>query len=568
MKSRNLAQIFVLILSLALIIGAVFGISAVAEEAEIVDGDIKATSIIHGDKIQISIRVAAENAENVEVRYTWAGENAKTAAYVCDNGDGTHTYATEGVAAYDIGKVAHIASYVNGEVVEEGDYSVAHFLYAMLYRDGIISSEEEADIAAADCYKALLAYGAASQTHLSAGPALPVDGLVCVYTTYNGSEATITVNGDSTYYFDANATTATITPAAISIVDGWGLLGWTVTSPDGTVKEYESDAEIVVSGTVDLCPVLAECEHEDNNGDHKCDTCHKTVSSCVDENADSLCDVCRLYTFQYDVTSGVSLYTFTSTGNANPANQTSITTTSTSTGYYGALGSLANDPTGAANQVLKLVINGGVNNSNTSGAATYPSRIKFAPTSIAEGGNIHVFEYDFYAERFNKANSRNFLELYAYDSEGNSGRLQNGGTDGSTNGHTKAITAVTGSEVVKNCFQVGVGSTQTEGANYANFDSHTWYRFRFVYDATNGMITACVSFDGGENWYLAAKQASTTSLTTAGVDPAKIEYLAFGLHTYGHGEIFYVDNVNYYVTDSITLPTESGIDAVEHPSAE
>ena len=567
MKSRNLAQIFVLILSLALIIGAVFGISAVAEEAEIVDGDIKATSIIHGDKIQISIRVAAENAENVEVRYTWAGENAKTAAYVCDNGDGTHTYATEGVAAYDIGKVAHIASYVNGEVVEEGDYSVAHFLYAMLYRDGIISSEEEADIAAADCYKALLAYGAASQTHLSAGPALPVDGLVCVYTTYNGSEATITVNGDSTYYFDANATTATITPAAISMVDGWGLLGWKVTSPDGTVKEYESDAEIVVSGTVDLCPVLAECEHEDTNGDHKCDTCHKTVSSCVDENADSICDVCRLYTFQYDVTSGVSLYTFTSTGNANPANQTSITTTSTSTGYYGVLGSLTVDPDDATNQVLKLVINGGVNNSNTSGLSTYFPSIKFAPTSTAEG-DIHVFEYDFYAERFNKAGVRNFMTLYAYDSEGNKGILQNGGSDGSTNGHTKTITAVTGTEVVENCFQVGVGSTQTENASYALFDSHTWYRFRFVYDVSEGTIDACVSFDGGENWYIAAKQASTTSLTTAGVDTENIVCLALSFTTYGHGEIFYVDNVNYYVTDSITLPEVTGNDSVEHPSAE
>ena len=287
-------------------------------------------------------------------------------------------------------------------------------------------------------------------------------------------------------------------------------------------------------------------------------------STCIDADGDKYCDTCGVIHFDDDITSGVSFYTFSNTGNANPVHQTTITKDSSAKNYYGVVASLAQDPVDSNNQVLKIVINDGKNNSNTSGFNTYGPYFNLEASESTENGDVHVVEYDFYAERFNKSGTRNFMELWAYDTNGKSARLQNGAKDGSTNGHTKTLSAVTGTSVVKNAFQVGVGSTQSESSGYALFDSHTWYRFRYVYDVSAGTVSVSVSFDQGNTWYLACKAQSTTSISADGADPTKIDHLALRWTHYGHGEIIYLDNISYKIVDSIDVPTKSGIDAVEN----
>ena len=287
-------------------------------------------------------------------------------------------------------------------------------------------------------------------------------------------------------------------------------------------------------------------------------------STCKDADGDKYCDTCGVIHFDDDITSGVSFYTFSSTGNANPVHQTTITKDSSAKNYYGVVASLAQDPAGSDNQVMKIVINGGKNNSNTSGFNTYGPYFNLEASESTENGDVHVVEYDFYAERFNKSGVRNFMELWAYDTNGKSARLQNGAKDGSTNGHTKTLSAVTGTSVVKNAFQVGVGSTQVESKNYALLDSHTWYRLRYVYDVSDGKISVSVSFDRGNTWYLACSAQTTTSISYDGADPTKIDHLALRWTHYGHGEIIYLDNISYKIVDSIDVPTKSGIDAVEN----
>ena len=594
MKNNNLKKIITLVLALALLVGSVSGISVSAEGS---DGTrILAQNIIYGDKIAIAYAVDASLEDaiqgNVGVSYFWSdstAENAKKATLLDTTVDSNlylgkyPVFVTEGVPAKELDKIAYAAVTYGDETPDEftHSYSAVNYLYARLYKDGFVNKTEGdgLDFERRNLYLNLLAYGASAQSVLVNGKAENASDRVTLITDYSYAYTTsddVIVNGGKA---DISAGSFTVTAE----YKGDSVhVGWILTDLDGN-KIVVEGSTFTVSGVVLIAPkfgvhtctdtdndhvcnvcgeIATECKNDNN--DHNCDICGARIELCKDENGDAVCDVCKMYGFDYTVNSGVSLYTFTSTGNANPAHQTSISENSSSKGYYGTLGSIATDPKNAANKALKIVINGGTNNSSTSGAATYPSRIVIEASEKAEGGKIHVLEYDFYVERLNKENSRNFLTLYAYDSEGRAARLQNGGKDGSTNAHSKGILRVNGTEVVKNAFQMGVGTNQNESSNYANFDSHTWYRFRFVFDEANGTITTYVSFDEGVHWYLAAKEATTTSLKTENADFAGVDHLAFGFDTYGHGEIFYIDNVSYKVmTEAPAAHSQSGIDSIE-----
>ena len=579
-----------IILALSVLVGLVAGVSVNAAESEEVE--IIAQNIVYGDKVSIAYAVKAEVSDalsgNIGVSYYWAGETAEDAkdAFLLDTTVETNLYdgkypvfVTEGVPAKNLDSVAFAAVKI-GDLTSAYDhsYSAVQYLYTRLYRDGFANKTEAdgLDYERKKLYNNLLAYGASAQSVLINGKTdaekvTLVTDYSYAYTITEG----VTLSGKS-YVIGSDSVSVTA-----EYTGDRDVVGWILTYNDGNVTEVESSI-FEVSGVaviepkygVHICAdgdkdhvcdtcfeVISECVNENAGIDHNCDVCGKKSTLCTDANGDAICDVCNLYGYDYTVSTGVSLYTFSNTSNADPEHQTEISETSTSAGYYGVLGSIATDPKDAANKALKLVINKGTNNSNV-GLGSDPAKIHLQATEKAAGGKIHVIEYDFYAERFNKAGVRNFFALYAYDADGNNYYLQNGGKDGSTNAHTKAILAVTGTEVVKNAFQVGVGSTQSEGTNYALFDSHTWYRFRFVFDEVKGTISSFVSFDNGENWYVAAKEAATTSLSQGGV--GEVDHLAFGFTTYGHGEIFYVDNVSYKVmTEAPEAHTQSGTDAVE-----
>ena len=592
MKKNLIQKITLLALSLALLVGAIVGISVSAADDDA--PEIVAQNIVYGDKVSIAYAVKTSISDalsgNVGVSYYWEGESAENAknAILLDTTVASNLYegkypvfVTEGVPAKELGKVAFAAIKI-GESVSEYDheYSAVKYLYTRLYKEGfaLMNEEDGLDFQRKGLYENLLEYGAFAQSVLINGKVDNDADKVTLVTNYSYAYTLtegVTINGAHTAI---NRDTFTVTVAYSGDRE---VAAWILKDLDGESVEIEGSS-LTIDGVVlvepkygvhtcvdndkdhacDTCfEKVTECVNANATVDHKCDICSKKVSLCVDNNNDAICDVCNLYGYDYTVSTGVSLYTFSNKDNADPEHQTVISETSTSAGYYGVLGSIATDPKDAANKALKLVINKGTNNSNV-GLGSDPAKIHLQATEKAVGGKIHVIEYDFYAERFNKSGVRNFFALYAYDADGNNYYLQNGGKDGSTNAHTKAILAVTGTEVVKNAFQVGVGSTQSEGTNYALFDSHTWYRFRFVFDEVNGTISSFVSFDNGENWYVAAKEAATTSLSQGGV--GEVDHLAFGFTTYGHGEIFYVDNVSYKVmTEAPEAHTQSGTDAVE-----
>ena len=602
MKKSNLTKVLLMVLSLALLVGSIVAVGASASESNAVE--IKAKNLAYTDNLTMLFAVDASIedalAGDVKVAYYWEADGVATLKaakflnpynedgqlvkeYVCtENGVNYPVFYTEGVPAKDLGKVVYVTAYT-GELADDAafaTYSVAEYLYARLYKDGFVNATEGKDLLRKNTYENLLAYGASAQELLVNYGKADADkvALVTDYTYIITSTAGATVNGDNTVISAGPVT------VEMAYVGEGTLVGWTVTDASGEVTEY-STSTFTVSGVAYIepifgvhecsdvdpadhyCDVCGEVASECADGDdrnHACDVCGKVIEGCNDADGNGACDECGLYAFENDITSGVNLYTFSSTGNANPANQTSITSSSTSTGYYGVLASLASDPAGAANKVMKIVINGGTNNSNTSGLTSYLPTIDLVAAEKVEGGKIHVIEYDIYVERLNKSGVRNFMTLYAFDSDGKGAMLQNGGKDGGTNGHIKAIQAVTGSDKVANCFQVGVGTTQSENSNYALFDSHTWYRFRYVYDVEAGTITSYVSFDKGENWYLATAAQESTSLSYAGVDPTKIERMCISFTHYGHGEVFYIDNASYVVTDTApTAHAESGIDSVE-----
>ena len=259
MKIRNLTKILVLALSLALLMTAAIGITASAEGEEVVDnrGDIYSTSIVHNDKIGIAIAVKAtaeEIANNtVTVKYQWADEaEPKTATYfgTHENQEGYVWVVTEGVAAYDLAREATITSYLNENQVESGKYSVATFLYTKLYKDGVTGAAQE-------CYEALLAYGAASQTFLNQNADAPVNALNYAYT----KNADVKINGASS----ALASEVTLTYNGNFIVESWVVDG--VEYPvSQTTFEIDGVTEIDVAYAEDLTFTISKGSYTAENG--------------------------------------------------------------------------------------------------------------------------------------------------------------------------------------------------------------------------------------------------------------------------------------------------------------
>ena len=246
MKIRNLTKILVLALSLALLMTAAIGITASAEGEEVVDnrGDIYSTSIVHNDKIGIAIAVKAtaeEIANNtVTVKYQWADEaEPKTATYfgAHETQEGYVWVVTEGVAAYDLAREATITSYLNENQVESGKYSVATFLYTKLYKDGVTGAAQE-------CYEALLAYGAASQTFLNQNADAPVNALDYAYT----NNADVKINGA---YSVLGKTSATLTYNGTADLIAWVING-------ETVMNATNNYAITVDGIVEVDVVAGD----------------------------------------------------------------------------------------------------------------------------------------------------------------------------------------------------------------------------------------------------------------------------------------------------------------------
>ena len=219
MKKFNCAKILVLVLSLALIIGSVFAITAFAQDSA-EKGEFGGISIAYGDKVAIRVVVNATEEEikngDVVVSYELNGE-IKNATYYTTDKYGVWVI-TEGVAAYDLAQVIEFSSYVDGVQVEhDRTCSVAQFIYAMLYTNDNLTTEYR------NLYESLLKYGEAAQIALNKNP----DSLVTKSTIASTSNANISINGNS--YAFAPTATIELTPVWNGAVPvGSELCGWNI----------------------------------------------------------------------------------------------------------------------------------------------------------------------------------------------------------------------------------------------------------------------------------------------------------------------------------------------------
>lgn len=165
MKKTKLTKIFVAILSLALIVGAVIGISANAEDTDTYS--IKSINVAHGDKTQILIAVDApvEDAANIEVKYTFDGTEyvAKYYKNVDIYNDGTEypVFFTKGIGAKDCGLSVVAEAHKKGTTPALPEYkqvSVADYLFTKLYVEDYISATEGEALEKKELYLAFVDY--------------------------------------------------------------------------------------------------------------------------------------------------------------------------------------------------------------------------------------------------------------------------------------------------------------------------------------------------------------------------------------------------------------------------
>ena len=249
MKKFNCAKILIFVLSLALLVGSVFAVTASAQDSAST-GKFGGISIAYGEKVAIRVVVdaTAEEIENgdVVVSYEINGVT-KNATYHTTDANGVWVI-TDGIAVYDLAQVVEFSSYVDGVQVEhDRTCSIAQFIYTMLYTNKNLSTEYR------NLYESLLAYGKAAQIALN----LNADRLVTDSTIVSTTNADISLNG-SRYAF-APASDVEITPVWNGTTPtGSELCGWSIID-NGVEKTV--GLSFTATGVVEVvAPVFAEID--------------------------------------------------------------------------------------------------------------------------------------------------------------------------------------------------------------------------------------------------------------------------------------------------------------------
>ena len=248
MKKLNLTRIAILVLTVALLVCAAVSVTASAEDTT---GKFDSASLAYGEHVAIRVEVKAtrEQIENgeVAVSYTLNGKTA-TAAFHEEGEAGYVWVITEGIPAYDLACEVVFSSTQGGKTVESGrKYSIAQFLYTMLYTDSGISEKYET------LYKALLHYGESAQLALNKN----TDSLVTSSPIVTSKSSDITVNGGSLAFAPAKG--IDVTPVFKGTVPtGSELVGWNIVD-NGEAKAV--DLTFKANGVVEVVsPVFAELD--------------------------------------------------------------------------------------------------------------------------------------------------------------------------------------------------------------------------------------------------------------------------------------------------------------------
>lgn len=301
MKNAKLSKLFVLVLSLALLIGSAIGIAASAAETD--DGalEIEAINVSYGDRIIVLIAVAEDQLlgdsvpeADIEVSYTYNGENYTAKRYTGvylnygattdDTADDTKfpIYYTVGISAKQMTKDIIAEAHIKGTTPAAPGYmktSVGEYLYTRLYRPDLnfIAKTEGDDLLRKNFYLSALEYGAYAQevlTNIDAAEGAK-EVLVTDYRYVYVTDGT--VEGYTQGIFTA---TSTVTPVhnGLNIPEGQELVGWTAQPYDVngnalTEVEYSLTDEIPTENHLILTPKFSEPWYGDATGDfYKNDT--------------------------------------------------------------------------------------------------------------------------------------------------------------------------------------------------------------------------------------------------------------------------------------------------------
>lgn len=573
---NTFTKIAILVLSLALLACIPFAVSAEETSGEV---EILAQNVIYNDTVSIVYAVDATvedaKAGNVKVAYYWEDDETVYDAVLLDTTvadnlyNGHPCFATTGVAPKALGRVAYATVYTGDAPAADAvwkSYSVAEYLYARLYKNGFVNKTEAdgKDYNRKLLYQNLLDYAAQAQVIFNHKADELVNDLPAAYTTHED----VTINGGK-FVFNVATVEPTYTGSA-------SCVGWIATDLEGNETEYPK-AAFAVDGVISITPKIEIHVCADDNKDHKCDKCSEVLGKCEDVNSNGYCDVCALYTFEYNVSNGVNLYSNTTTGASGQIHQNSITAndpySAETANKFGARAFLAADPQNSTNTVLQVVIN---NNGKDKASKTNPSILAIAPSSTVEGGKVHVLEFDFNLQYFAKGDTgKNIFQIVAYGADGNlltqpvasnTSKTEPFSLDrySATSNYTSTILIPSSVTVEKqNAFAFGYGSGSAETTSMAMFDSHKWYRIRITFDQVNSNVIYDISPDGGNTWYMAYKGDRKTYDAYASTE---ISALGINFNHYSQGGTVLFDNINYTVVSSI--PANNGTlynDAVEHP---
>ena len=268
MKNRFF-KITLLVLSLALIFGVAFALSAGAEGA--VKPEIVGKNISYTDKtaIQIAVDAATVNKDDVELVVTKADGTEITVTKPESktiNGKNALVFTLEGIPASAICENVTI-------VVKSGDnesdaftYSVAEYFYERLYSDGVINATEGKALSQKALYERYIAYGAAAQDLFLNydGNGNPVAEPVPLVDKYNviAINNGVLDNGNEVMISPESFSTTIKANDVLNANEKFADM-WTVTTYGVTVTtEIVADGESVdVSGKMSVTPICTEKGH-------------------------------------------------------------------------------------------------------------------------------------------------------------------------------------------------------------------------------------------------------------------------------------------------------------------
>ena len=250
MKKSTISRIFLLILSLALIITAIFSVSASAEgEKDVESLEIISQNVSYEGQTHLFYAVSYENVatpEAITLEVMWTDSEGEHTATVTESesevveGKACRTFKTPGVDAKNFTqKFTVVAKTEDGTVSAPKTFSVAEYcnlwITYVAYTSATGTPTEE-DVNLSEACKATLAYGSAIQKHLKYYPASNTADHPENYAYVKAFDGTVN-GGVSGHVIKGSEVALSYTGALES---GKAVTGWNIYYADGTTDTVDA----------------------------------------------------------------------------------------------------------------------------------------------------------------------------------------------------------------------------------------------------------------------------------------------------------------------------------------